>query len=181
MDIDREINYFSKQTPFTHHTIPFQESIQIPSTPNTPNTSFFPKELLLSNRTIAERIFKLALRRVFYPAIPHIVAPQIRLSAVARHLVSSSTQNSAPSTSTTQSRSFNNSTAVSGIYENQSKMSNQPAHPTLLIPGPIEFDDAVLQSMSHHRYVFTLSPSEKLENRLLTYPPTVRVMSAPPS
>jgi len=33
------------------------------------------------------------------------------------------------------------------------KMSSQPAHPTLLIPGPIEFDDAVLQSMSHYRYV----------------------------
>ena len=30
-------------------------------------------------------------------------------------------------------------------------MSSQPAHPTLLIPGPIEFDDAVLQSMSHYR------------------------------
>jgi len=32
-------------------------------------------------------------------------------------------------------------------------MSSQPAHPTLLIPGPIEFDDAVLQSMSHFRWV----------------------------
>jgi alanine-glyoxylate transaminase/serine-glyoxylate transaminase/serine-pyruvate transaminase len=31
------------------------------------------------------------------------------------------------------------------------KMSSQPEHPTLLIPGPIEFDDAVLQSMSHYR------------------------------
>ncbi|MCJ1356901.1 MAG: hypothetical protein MMC33_006897 [Icmadophila ericetorum] len=30
------------------------------------------------------------------------------------------------------------------------KMSNQPPHPALLIPGPIEFDDAVLQSMSHY-------------------------------
>ncbi|KAF2200433.1 PLP-dependent transferase [Delitschia confertaspora ATCC 74209] len=29
-------------------------------------------------------------------------------------------------------------------------MSSQPPHPALLIPGPIEFDDAVLQSMSHH-------------------------------
>ncbi|CAN8103542.1 unnamed protein product [Discula destructiva] len=29
-------------------------------------------------------------------------------------------------------------------------MSSQPDHPTLLIPGPIEFDDAVLQSMSHY-------------------------------
>lgn len=34
-----------------------------------------------------------------------------------------------------------------------SKMSNQPEHPTLLIPGPIEFDDEVLQSMSHYRCV----------------------------
>jgi outer membrane biosynthesis protein TonB len=33
------------------------------------------------------------------------------------------------------------------------KMSNQAAHPALLIPGPIEFDDAVLSSMSHYRYV----------------------------
>ncbi|KAE8384852.1 PLP-dependent transferase [Aspergillus alliaceus] len=30
------------------------------------------------------------------------------------------------------------------------KMSSQAPHPTLLIPGPIEFDDAVLQSMSHY-------------------------------
>ncbi|KAL3489811.1 pyridoxal phosphate-dependent transferase [Aspergillus germanicus] len=30
------------------------------------------------------------------------------------------------------------------------KMSAQAPHPTLLIPGPIEFDDAVLQSMSHY-------------------------------
>lgn len=29
-------------------------------------------------------------------------------------------------------------------------MSNQPSHPALLIPGPIEFDDEVLQSMSHY-------------------------------
>jgi len=32
------------------------------------------------------------------------------------------------------------------------KMSNQAPHPALLIPGPIEFDDAVLTSMSHFRY-----------------------------
>ncbi|KAE8147001.1 pyridoxal phosphate-dependent transferase [Aspergillus avenaceus] len=29
-------------------------------------------------------------------------------------------------------------------------MSSQTPHPTLLIPGPIEFDDAVLQSMAHY-------------------------------
>lgn len=32
-------------------------------------------------------------------------------------------------------------------------MSNQEPHPALLIPGPIEFDDAVLQAMSHYRYI----------------------------
>lgn len=30
------------------------------------------------------------------------------------------------------------------------KMSSQAPHNTLLIPGPIEFDDAVLQSMAHY-------------------------------
>ncbi|MCJ1340205.1 hypothetical protein MMC09_005499 [Bachmanniomyces sp. S44760] len=34
--------------------------------------------------------------------------------------------------------------------QRSAKMSSQPEHPTLLIPGPIEFDDAVLQSMSHY-------------------------------
>lgn len=34
-------------------------------------------------------------------------------------------------------------------------MSTQSEHPTLLIPGPIEFDDAVLQSMSHYRFVWS--------------------------
>ncbi|KAG6008515.1 hypothetical protein E4U21_004355 [Claviceps maximensis] len=29
-------------------------------------------------------------------------------------------------------------------------MSSQAAHPALMIPGPIEFDDAVLESMSHY-------------------------------
>jgi hypothetical protein len=35
--------------------------------------------------------------------------------------------------------------------EKPARMSTQEAHPALLIPGPIEFDDAVLQSMSHFR------------------------------
>lgn len=35
----------------------------------------------------------------------------------------------------------------------QTPMSSQAPHATVLIPGPIEYDDAVLQSMSHYRYV----------------------------
>lgn len=38
-----------------------------------------------------------------------------------------------------------------------SNMSFQAPHPTLLIPGPIEFDDEVLRSMSHYRYVIELA------------------------
>lgn len=41
------------------------------------------------------------------------------------------------------------------------KMSSQPPHPALLIPGPIEFDDAVLQAMSHYRYAQPLSAIER--------------------
>ena len=36
-------------------------------------------------------------------------------------------------------------------------MSNQAEHPALLIPGPIEFDDAVLNSMGHFRYAIRLA------------------------
>ena len=36
--------------------------------------------------------------------------------------------------------------------EKKVKMSQQAEHPALLIPGPIEFDDAVLQSMGHFGY-----------------------------
>ncbi|KAK9772296.1 hypothetical protein SCAR479_10996 [Seiridium cardinale] len=66
--------------------------------------------------------------------------PSTRLSMISTHLSASS----------------GTSTSVSSIAQNRSlstsqshKMSSQPEHPTLLIPGPIEFDDAVLQSMSH--------------------------------
>ncbi|PKX94421.1 alanine--glyoxylate transaminase [Aspergillus novofumigatus IBT 16806] len=45
---------------------------------------------------------------------------------------------SLPSTPQTQSTS------------SAARMSSQAPHSTLLIPGPIEFDDAVLQSMSHY-------------------------------
>ena len=33
----------------------------------------------------------------------------------------------------------------------QPAMSKQEPHPTVLIPGPVEFDDEVLKSMSHYR------------------------------
>jgi alanine-glyoxylate transaminase/serine-glyoxylate transaminase/serine-pyruvate transaminase len=41
-------------------------------------------------------------------------------------------------------------TETKDLSDNNAAMSAQAPHPTLLIPGPIEFDDAVLQSMSHY-------------------------------
>lgn len=121
------------------------------------------------------------------------MAPQTRLSALARQLNPSilDTENQ-NQLSTTQSRNF--SQVTKEVKENNIKMSNQPAHPTLLIPGPIEFDDAVLQSMSHYRYVLywdwgseehersdeRRSKAEYFTNNLPNQK-IVKVMSAPPS
>ncbi|KAK0776261.1 hypothetical protein LTR02_011366 [Friedmanniomyces endolithicus] len=55
-----------------------------------------------------------------------------------------------------QTRSFSTTQEVSLEEEGKRskraaiKMSSQAPHPALLIPGPIEFDDEVLQSMSHY-------------------------------
>lgn len=79
-----------------------------------------------------------------------------RLSIIARHLAPDYPLN----TPYTVERLPNNidashlpKTQIRALTTDNSpaKMSNQPEHPTLLIPGPIEFDDAVLNSMSHYR------------------------------
>lgn len=75
-----------------------------------------------------------------------------RLSQIAQHLAGGKSPYIAAQTASpadlappgTQRR-------LSTSSHNAAKMSSQPDHPTLLIPGPIEFDDAVLQSMSHYR------------------------------
>jgi hypothetical protein len=98
-----------------------------------------------------------ALFRRLCPAIS-IVAPHERLSLISRHLdlkppLPLNTPFSIERTLSidppaAQSRPFSTSPTP--------KMSTQPEHPTLLIPGPIEFDDAVLQSMGHFRLVSNL-------------------------
>ncbi|KEY64068.1 hypothetical protein S7711_07430, partial [Stachybotrys chartarum IBT 7711] len=67
--------------------------------------------------------------------------PSSRLSLLSQHLSPGSASSSSPSTT---------SSSVRSQARPQSTMSSQPPHPTLLIPGPIEFEDAVLQSMSHY-------------------------------
>lgn len=84
--------------------------------------------------------------------IPRASAPS-RLSQISQHLASSNTSSYKTAAHPTgssavlpaQQRRLSTSSAASA------NMSSQPDHPTLLIPGPIEFDDAVLQSMSHYR------------------------------
>ncbi|KAF2424859.1 PLP-dependent transferase [Tothia fuscella] len=44
---------------------------------------------------------------------------------------------------------FDSKSKEEALKEKEVKMSNQEEHAALLIPGPIEFDDAVLQAMSH--------------------------------
>lgn len=105
----------------------------------------------LSNRAGTEttsRLAALALRR-FYPAIK-LASPLARLSVISRHLdprpsIPINTPYSIERISSTQS------TQARPFSSDKPKMSSQPNHPALLIPGPIEFDDAVLQSMSHYR------------------------------
>ncbi|KAL9080682.1 MAG: hypothetical protein Q9157_000569 [Trypethelium eluteriae] len=47
-------------------------------------------------------------------------------------------------------------------------MSNQPPHPALLIPGPVEFDDEVLQSMGHYSEAHTGPPFVQCFSETLT-------------
>ncbi|TVY25095.1 Alanine--glyoxylate aminotransferase, partial [Lachnellula hyalina] len=91
-----------------------------------------------------------AFRRL-YPAI-NTVAPHERLSVISRHLDTrpaiplNTPYSVASSTYTRQDKRFNSTSSTT----EKPKMSSQANHPALLIPGPIEFDDAVLQSMSHY-------------------------------
>jgi alanine-glyoxylate transaminase/serine-glyoxylate transaminase/serine-pyruvate transaminase len=50
-----------------------------------------------------------------------------------------------------QARYYSSRRSIAEVKEVPVKMSTQEPHPALLIPGPIEFDDAVLQAMSHYR------------------------------
>ncbi|KAI2465699.1 alanine--glyoxylate aminotransferase [Annulohypoxylon bovei var. microspora] len=74
--------------------------------------------------------------------------PAARVSIISRHLLGG--PQSAPTNSSFSSNISISSNQSRAFSLSSVKMSSQPEHPTLLIPGPIEFDDAVLQSMSHY-------------------------------
>ena len=85
------------------------------------------------------------------------MAPQSRLSLISRHLDQTpQVELNTPYAHERQSSSPDdipyNPVPAAQEQEKKTNMSSQPPHPALLIPGPIEFDDQVLQSMSHFRY-----------------------------
>lgn len=81
--------------------------------------------------------------------------PAGRLSLISRHLAPVYPINTPfaveriPDTINTSLLSKTQTRKLSTATIPTTKMSQQAPHATLLIPGPIEFDDAVLQSMSH--------------------------------
>lgn len=88
-----------------------------------------------------------------------------RLSLISRHLHSSPPQTLTINTpysaerqtasedtfNTTQTPSSRTQSTHAGNTSPQRNMSSQEPHPAVLIPGPIEYDDEVLKSMSHYR------------------------------
>lgn len=89
------------------------------------------------------------------------LAPQNRLSLISRHLDHrpqlelntpfTTERLSSPADDLPYSPARHFSTTPPTKHNKQTTMSTQAPHPALLIPGPIEFDDEVLQSMSHYR------------------------------
>ncbi|KAH0304690.1 PLP-dependent transferase, partial [Aureobasidium melanogenum] len=100
------------------------------------------------------------------------MAPQSRLSLISRHLdqrpqVELNTpyaHERQPSPS--DDIPYNPQPAVQ--EEKKTNMSSQPPHPALLIPGPIEFDDQVLQAMSHFSESHVGAPFVKTFGETLT-------------
>lgn len=88
--------------------------------------------------------------------IPRGSSASRRLSLTANHLLPTAPSSSSSSSSSSAQervlgpRRLSTSTTRTTTQDSVT-MSSQPEHSTLLIPGPIEFDDAVLQSMSHYR------------------------------
>jgi hypothetical protein len=147
----------SERTPDPHSLVSILSVVSISALASESSEGFlllkYSRSLsALSNRARTEttsRIAALALRGV-YPAIK-LAPPLARLSLISRHL---DPRPSIPfNTPYSIERIFSNPSTHSRLFSSDTpKMSSQPNHPTLLIPGPIEFDDAVLQSMSHYRY-----------------------------
>jgi hypothetical protein len=76
-----------------------------------------------------------------------------RLSLISRHLDKPDFILNTPFSRERTYITGHTSGSVGPISTQTDTMPTQANHPTLLIPGPVEFDDEVLQSMAHYRWV----------------------------
>ena len=119
-----------------------------------------PSRSLLSRRHPGRQIpLSLLCRRPLHSLA--LAPPRSRISLISRHLEQRplldintpfSTERQAGKQDDLEYTPIRRDPPLSAPPEDQKvNMSNQAEHPALLIPGPIEFDDAVLQSMGHFR------------------------------
>ena len=120
------------------------------------------------NVVLAFRLPSLVCRKPLFTSIlaPPPLRPRSRLSLISRHLdhrpllpinTPFSTERQASEADDILYTAPQRETPKSQEKAKRVKMSHQAEHPALLIPGPIEFDDAVLDSMSHFGSVMPLS------------------------
>lgn len=90
---------------------------------------------------------------------PSTLAPRARLSLISRHLEQRpvlelntpfSTERQSGKQDDVEYIRFSSVVPDAKVSLESNKMSSQTKHPSLLIPGPVEFDDDVLQSMSYY-------------------------------
>ncbi|KAL8674933.1 MAG: hypothetical protein Q9168_000636 [Polycauliona sp. 1 TL-2023] len=101
-------------------------------------------------------------------AFPTLASSRTRLSLISRHLQQrppleintpfSSERQASPEDDLPYTPLTRQPVQTSGKEDKQNTMSNQAEHATLLIPGPIEFDDEVLQAMSHYSQSHVAAP-----------------------
>ncbi|KAH0544655.1 hypothetical protein FGG08_001160 [Glutinoglossum americanum] len=84
-----------------------------------------------------------------------------RLSLISRHLEKPGLALNTPFSREKASLIGLASIPAGPTFSKADMMSIQVNHPTLLIPGPVEFDDEVLQSMAHYRWVNQFSESRQ--------------------
>ncbi|KAL8943105.1 MAG: hypothetical protein Q9216_001305, partial [Gyalolechia sp. 2 TL-2023] len=110
-----------------------------------------------------------AFPRVRLPLLSSLAlaSPRTRLSLISRHLgqrpaleinTPFSSERQASQEDDLPHTPLARSPPEAAKHPPASNMSSQPDHPTLLIPGPVEFDDEVLQSMSHYSQSHVSAP-----------------------
>lgn len=145
-----------------YHHLPENDRVYnqpIPSSPppltGDPRTFVFPSGIHQSGQSPPPKVYPAAPRRESEKLAPSTTQ---RLSLISRHLdqrlplpelnTPFSTERNSLAPDDIEYKPLDRSIPPSPPPE--PIMSSQAPHNTLLIPGPIEFDDAVLQSMAHY-------------------------------